>query len=97
MEESQRQQRMCRELRDKHALQAVLRRAHDHAMDAYAAHEDEDEFRELLDPPRILGECKQGPPSSARVGCVRELGSEAGQAAQATSPRNRSSRPSFQA
>lgn len=47
---------MCRELRDKLALQAVLRRTHDRAMDSYAAHEDEEEFRELLDPPRILGE-----------------------------------------
>lgn len=58
VEESQRQQRMCRELRDKQALQAVLRRTHDRAMDSYAAHEDEEEFRELLDPPRILASTK---------------------------------------
>lgn len=58
VEESQRQQRMCRELRDKQSLQAVLRRAHHRAMDAYATHEDEEEFRELLDPPRILASTK---------------------------------------
>jgi hypothetical protein len=47
---------MCRELRGKEALQAELRRAHRHASEKYTTTEEEDDFRELLDPPRIVGE-----------------------------------------
>lgn len=55
-EESQRLQRMCRELKAKHALAAVLRATHNEAMKAYTGSEQEDDFRELLDPPHIQRE-----------------------------------------
>ncbi|XP_046385024.1 rhophilin-2 [Ischnura elegans] len=57
-EESERLLRMCRELRGKDALRSVLRAAHDRALDAYAAAEEEDDFREILDPPRICSSTK---------------------------------------
>ncbi|CAG2065161.1 unnamed protein product, partial [Timema podura] len=53
-EESQRLHRMCRELRGKAALSGVLKKCHTRALDAYTAAEEEDDFREVLDPPRIL-------------------------------------------
>lgn len=46
---------MCRELRGKDALQAELRRAHRRVSEVYTSTEEEDDFRELLDPPRIIG------------------------------------------
>lgn len=55
-EESQRLHRMCRELRGKEALQAELRRVHRRATETYTTTDEEDDFRELLDPPRIIGE-----------------------------------------
>ncbi|KAG8222093.1 hypothetical protein J437_LFUL000856 [Ladona fulva] len=57
-EESERLLRMCRELRGKDALRCVLRAAHDRALDAYASAEEEDDFREILDPPRICPSTK---------------------------------------
>ncbi|XP_071443196.1 rhophilin-2-like, partial [Hetaerina americana] len=57
-EESERLLRMCRELRGKDALRGVLRAAHDRALDAYAAAEEEDDFREILDPPRVCSSTK---------------------------------------
>ena len=54
-EESQRLQRMCRELKGKQALVKVLRKAQDATMDVYGRSGDEDDLRELLDAPNILG------------------------------------------
>jgi hypothetical protein len=54
-EESQRLHRMCRELKGKAALAGVLKKSHSRALEAYTASEEEDDFRELLDPPHILG------------------------------------------
>lgn len=54
-EESQRLQRMCRELKGKQSLGKVLKKAHDWTLKDYNAAGDEDEFRELLDPPHIIG------------------------------------------
>ncbi|GLG97947.1 Regulator of G-protein signaling loco [Gryllus bimaculatus] len=44
---------MSRELKGKAALAAVLRAAHQRALEAYTAAEREDDFREVLDPPRV--------------------------------------------
>ncbi|XP_060535994.1 rhophilin-2 isoform X2 [Cylas formicarius] len=52
-EECQRQHRMCRELKSKHALAAVLRNAHKRTLQAYTATETEDDFSDMLDPPRV--------------------------------------------
>nr|CAD7461342.1 unnamed protein product [Timema tahoe] len=60
-EESQRLHRMCRELRGKAALSGVLKKCHTRALDAYTAAEEEDDFREVLDPPRILREWQRVP------------------------------------
>ncbi|XP_074036926.1 GTP-Rho-binding protein rhophilin isoform X4 [Leptinotarsa decemlineata] len=57
-EEGQRLHRMCRELRGKHALTAVLRNAHKAALHAYTATETEDDFSDLLDPPDIQAATK---------------------------------------
>ncbi|KAK5647301.1 hypothetical protein RI129_002193 [Pyrocoelia pectoralis] len=57
-EECQRLQRMCRELKSKLALTSVLRIAHNQALQSYTANEQEDEFRELLDPPHIQASTK---------------------------------------
>lgn len=54
-EECQRLHRMCRELKGKYALAIVLRNAHKTALHAYTATETEDDFSDLLDPPRIRG------------------------------------------
>jgi len=54
-EESQRLHRMCRELKGKAALAGVLKKSHSQALEAYTSAEEEDDFRELLDPPDILG------------------------------------------
>lgn len=53
-EECQRLHRMCRELKGKQALTAVLRNAHKTALNSYTG-TDTDDFCELLDPPRIQG------------------------------------------
>lgn len=45
---------MCRELKGKQALTSVVRNAHKTALNAYAVTENDD-FSELLDPPRIQG------------------------------------------
>lgn len=57
-EECQRLQRMCRELKSKLALTCVLRIAHNQALQSYTANEQEDDFRELLDPPHIQASTK---------------------------------------
>lgn len=46
---------MCRELKGKQSLTAVLRIAHKNALQAYTSNESEDDFRDLLDPPEIQG------------------------------------------
>ncbi|XP_058805812.1 rhophilin-2 isoform X2 [Phymastichus coffea] len=53
-EESQRLQRMCRELKGKQSLINVLRKAYDATMDVYGRSGDEDDLRELLDAPHII-------------------------------------------
>lgn len=45
---------MCRELRNKPGLEAVLKKSHSSALEAYTSTEDENDFREVLDPPQIL-------------------------------------------
>ncbi|XP_049939722.1 rhophilin-2 isoform X1 [Schistocerca serialis cubense] len=57
-EESQRLFRMCRELRGKAALSVVLKISHQNALEAYTTAEEEDDFRELLEPPHILPSTK---------------------------------------
>lgn len=57
-EESQRLHRMCRELKGKTALAGVLKKSHSRALEAYTSAEEEDDFRELLDPPDILASTK---------------------------------------
>ncbi|KAK7793501.1 hypothetical protein R5R35_001837 [Gryllus longicercus] len=49
---------MSRELKGKAALAAVLRAAHQRALEAYTAAEREDDFREVLDPPRVQPSAK---------------------------------------
>jgi hypothetical protein len=46
---------MCRELKGKSALAGVLKKSHSRALEAYTSAEEENDFRELLDPPDILG------------------------------------------
>lgn len=46
---------MCRELKGKQALVQVLRKALDASMDVYGRSGDEDNLRELLDAPNIIG------------------------------------------
>lgn len=53
-EEAMRVNRMCRELRKKDVLQAVLRSTHDRSLNKYASIDEEDDFQEVLDPPTIL-------------------------------------------
>lgn len=55
-EESQRLQRMCRELKGKHELARLLKRAQDATFEDYNRVGDEGDFRELLDPPHIIGQ-----------------------------------------
>ncbi|RZC34132.1 BRO1 and/or PDZ domain containing protein, partial [Asbolus verrucosus] len=57
-EECQRLHRMCRELRGKQALTAVLRNAHKTALQAYTNNENEDDFSDVLDPPRVQAATK---------------------------------------
>ncbi|XP_008215512.1 rhophilin-2 isoform X2 [Nasonia vitripennis] len=57
-EESQRLQRMCRELKGKQSLVKVLRKAQDLTMDVYGRSGDEDDLRELLDAPNIIAATK---------------------------------------
>ena len=54
-DESQRLQRMCRELKGKQALTKVLRKAQDATLEVYGRSGDEDNLRELLDAPHIIG------------------------------------------
>ncbi|XP_014206839.1 rhophilin-2 isoform X2 [Copidosoma floridanum] len=53
-EESQRLQRMCRELKAKQALVKALRRAQDATLDIYGRSGDDEDIRELLDAPSII-------------------------------------------
>lgn len=46
---------MCRELKGKQALARVLKRAQEATLDSYNKFGNEDDFRELLDPPDIIG------------------------------------------
>lgn len=57
-EESQRLQRMCRELKNKPSLSKVLKRCHEMTLKNYNESGDEDDFRELLDPPIIIASTK---------------------------------------
>lgn len=57
-EESQRLQRMCRELKGKQTLTKVLKKAHDSSMEIYGRSGDEDDLRELLDAPHIISKIK---------------------------------------
>lgn len=57
-EEAQRLQRMCRELKSKQALAKVLQQSHQMSTHAYSTAENEDDFREVLDPPRIQSATK---------------------------------------
>jgi hypothetical protein len=50
---------MCRELRGKQALAAVLRTAHKTALQAYANNENEDDFSDVLDPAQVQGTAPQ--------------------------------------
>lgn len=54
-EEGQRLHRMCRELKGKHALTAVLRNVHKVALHLYTNTENEDDFSDVLDPPGVQG------------------------------------------
>ena len=54
-EESQRLQRMCRDLKAKQALAKVLKRVQESTVEDYNGIGDEDDFRGLLDPPDIIG------------------------------------------
>lgn len=53
-EESQRLQRMCRDLKAKQALAKVLKRIQESTVEDYNGIKNEDDFREL-DPPDIIG------------------------------------------
>ncbi|XP_033210685.1 rhophilin-2 isoform X5 [Belonocnema kinseyi] len=57
-EESQRLQRMCRELKGKQSLAKVLKKSQDSTLEVYNRAGDEDEYRELLDPPHIIASTK---------------------------------------
>jgi len=46
---------MCRDLKGKQALARVLKRTHEATLDSYNRFGSEDDFRELLDPPDIIG------------------------------------------
>jgi len=46
---------MCRELKGKQALARVLKKAKEATLDSYNRFGSEDDFRELLDPPDIIG------------------------------------------
>ncbi|CAB3370818.1 Hypothetical predicted protein [Cloeon dipterum] len=57
-DESQRLFRMCRELRGKDSLISELRRAHRRASELYKSLEEDDDFRDMLDPPLIVASTK---------------------------------------
>ncbi|XP_018304757.1 rhophilin-2 isoform X1 [Mycetomoellerius zeteki] len=57
-DESQRLQRMCRELKGKQALAKVLKKAQEATLESYNRFGNEDDFRELLDPPDIIASTK---------------------------------------
>ncbi|KAL7304451.1 hypothetical protein TKK_0003246 [Trichogramma kaykai] len=57
-EESQRLQRMCRELKGKQSLTRALRAAQDATLEIYGRSGDEDDLRELLDSPSIVATSK---------------------------------------
>jgi hypothetical protein len=44
---------MCRELRNKDALQSVLKTTHERSLNKYAAIDEEDDFQEVLDAPPV--------------------------------------------
>lgn len=56
-EETQRLLRMCRELKNKPGLEAVLKTYHSLALEAYSKIEEENDFREVFEPPQIMGKC----------------------------------------
>ncbi|EFN84882.1 Rhophilin-2 [Harpegnathos saltator] len=57
-DESQRLQRMCRDLKAKQALARVLKKVQEATLDSYNRFGNEDDFRELLDPPDIIASTK---------------------------------------
>ncbi|XP_076177375.1 GTP-Rho-binding protein rhophilin [Ptiloglossa arizonensis] len=66
-EESQRLQRMCRDLKAKQALAKVLKRVQESTVESYNGIGDEDDFRGLLDPPDIIGEENERLPSERQI------------------------------
>ncbi|XP_015435444.1 PREDICTED: rhophilin-2 isoform X1 [Dufourea novaeangliae] len=57
-EESQRLQRMCRDLKAKQELAKVLKRVQESTVESYNGIGDEEDFRGLLDPPDIVASTK---------------------------------------
>merc|ERR1712110_21160 len=57
-EEAMRINRMCRELRKKDVLQELLRLTYDRSLNKYASIDEEDDFQEVLDPPKIVPSTK---------------------------------------
>lgn len=57
-EEGQRLHRMCRELKGKQALAAVLRSAHRVTLQAYTSNNIEEDYRDILDPPEVQSSTK---------------------------------------
>lgn len=49
---------MCRELKGKPTLGKVLKKGQDCTLEIYNRAGDEDDFRDLLDPPHIIGNVK---------------------------------------
>lgn len=47
---------MCRELKNKPGLEAALKKSYSSAFEAYTDTENENDFRDLLEPPQILRE-----------------------------------------
>ena len=57
-EEALRVNRMCPELRNKEALQGVIKHFHSRSLSLYEMLEEEDDFQELLSPPPVLAATK---------------------------------------
>ena len=72
-EEAQRLQRMCRELKNKKSLTKVLARLHNEIFSVYSLSEQEDDFRQILDPPKIRGNCQGQKLSKVHVSLNSEL------------------------
>lgn len=53
-EETQRLHRMCRDLKNKPGLEAVLKKNYSMAVDTYSQIQENNDFREVLEPPQII-------------------------------------------